>query len=127
MQRLTIYSKLMGEASGPVRVAINDNYHRLGDKGRAIAHVALVCAVFALEQCLIVNTILAALAGPVLNSHPVINSILHVWAFLVQVLCWFFIGELRKPKGTRYSRVREEKQDWAWKDTEAPLADKMST
>ncbi|USW54659.1 hypothetical protein Slin15195_G079780 [Septoria linicola] len=63
-------SKLMGEASVPVRDAINDNYHRLGGKGRAIAQVALVFAVFALEQCLIVNTILGAMAGPLLDTHP---------------------------------------------------------
>lgn len=67
-------------------------------------------AFFVLEQWLVVNTILQATAGEALKYHPLIDVILRVFAFLCQVLCWFMIGELKKPKAVKNSKARNARQ-----------------
>ncbi|GIZ43595.1 hypothetical protein CKM354_000681400 [Cercospora kikuchii] len=104
------FSHLVTNASESSRNVIQSSYERLGSTGRLVTQAVLVLAFFALEQWLVVETILKVTAGDVLKHNPLIDAILRVFAFLCQLLCWFMIGELKKPKAARSSKVRDARQ-----------------
>ncbi|CAK1363545.1 hypothetical protein CB0940_04408 [Cercospora beticola] len=104
------FSHLITNTNEGTRNLIQSSYEKLGSSGRMITQVTLVLFFFALEQWLVVDTILEATAGEALKHHPSIDVILRIFAFLCQILCWFMVGELKKPKAAKNSKLRDARQ-----------------